>query len=326
MLYFIGYEDSQDSWTGSFTRAVQGELRRQSIPFRILPPNGWRGPAVTLREYLEIESTDDDQWFFGWAHSPLIELLAHKKGQKYGLVVGLTKLHFDPLIFTEAVSTIREERRLSIYDKIFTPSHWCKKSIIRAYPHLQKKIFCTGFPHSFSDYAIYSRLPKEQDLVVFNQRFSLERLPVLELETAKMLIKRGFRVEHLTGTAPETIKKTSPSLASLICEAEQIGLNFVYNATKDEYYNNLAKASVVITTSIADMLPASLIEAIYLGAVPVAPRAFCFPEFVHEDNLYTPYDLQEIIDLTEAKPVRKHEIAQYSNEVVVKSFLAEMCL
>jgi hypothetical protein len=326
MLYFIGYEDSQDNWTGNFTEAVKEELVRRGIPFRILPPYNWRGPSMLLREYLQIESYDDDQWFFGWAHSPLIELLAHKKGRKYGLVVGLTKFHFDPLIFVGAEHDIRERQRLAIYDKIFTVSHWCKSCIIRAYPFLQKKLVYTGFPHDFKIYESYRRIAKEPDLIVFNQRFALERLPVLELETARMLIECGFRVQHLTGTAPEIIKQNYPSMASLLRETEQIGLIFVHNATKDEYHRNLAKASVVITTSIADMLPASLIEAIYLGAVPVAPREFCFPEFVHNDNLYTPYDLREIIALAKTKPKRHHNIEQFSKEKVVETFIMEMGL
>lgn len=324
MLYFIGYEDSQDNWTGNFTQAVKEILVRRNISFRVLPPYNWRGPSMPLREYLQIESRDDDQWFFSWAQSPLIELLAHKKGRKYSLVVGLTKFHFDPLIFVEAGDELRESQRLSLYDKIFTVSHWCKLCIIRAYPFLQNRVVYTGFPHDFNIYEPYRRIEKEPDLIVFNQRFALERLPVLELETARMLIECGFRVQHLTGTAPETIKKNYPSMASLLCEAEQIGLHFVHNATKDEYHKNLAKASVVITTSIADMLPASLIEAIYLGAIPIAPRAFCFPEFVHDDNLYAPYDLREIIALAEMRPKRHHKIEQFSKETVVETFMREM--
>ncbi|MBS4030986.1 MAG: hypothetical protein KGZ63_06140 [Clostridiales bacterium] len=326
MLYFIGYEESQDNWTGNFTEAVQEELVRRSIPFRLLPPYNWRGPSMPLREYLRIESRDDDQWFFSWAHSPLIELLAHKKGRKYGLVVGVTTFHFDPLIFVQGENDIRESHRLSLYDKIFTVSHWCKRCVLRAYPFLKKKVVHTGFPHDFDIYEPYKQIAKEPDLIVFNQRFALERLPVLELEIARMLIKCGFRVQHLTGTDCEIMKQQSPSMVSLLCEAEQIGLNFIHNATKDQYHRNLAKASVVITTAIADMLPASLIEAIYLGAIPIAPRAFCFPEFVHYDNLYAPYDLREIIALAEMRPKRHHTIKQFSKETVVDTFIREMGL
>jgi pantothenate synthetase len=105
---------------------------------------------------------------------------------------------------------------------------------------------------------------------------------------------------------------------------QKIGMEFVYNPTKEMYHQNLAKASFVVTTSISDMLPNSMLEAIYVGAVPVAPRNLCFPEFIHPDNLYTPYDLQEIIDIIVKKPVRQHDIMKYSKDIIIERYLNEM--
>jgi hypothetical protein len=66
--------------------------------------------------------------------------------------------------------------------------------------------------------------------------------------------------------------------------------------------------------------------SIRLPVIYVAPRAFCFPEFVHRDNLYTPYDLEEVLSIVTAKPRRKHRINQYSKEKVVRCMLKEMAL
>jgi len=65
---------------------------------------------------------------------------------------------------------------------------------------------------------------------------------------------------------------------------------------------------VTISTSRCDNLPISLLEAIYLGSVSVAPRSLCFPEFVHQDNLYTPFALDEIVRLVQSRPLRQHRI------------------
>jgi hypothetical protein len=62
--------------------------------------------------------------------------------------------------------------------------------------------------------------------------------------------------------------------------------------------------------------------SIRLPVIYVAPRAFCFPEFVHRDNLYTPYDLEEVLSIVTAK----HRINQYSKEKVVRCMLKEMAL
>lgn len=324
MLYFVGYPPNQASWTGNFTRAVREELTGLRIPFVELPPYDWTGATAPKREYLKINSKPEDAWLIGWAQSSLIELIKHKQGRKYGLVVGLTESHFDPLIFTGEVSGFRERQRLNAYDRLFANSRWCGDCISRAYPELAGRVAVTGFPFDFSLFENYLHLPKEENLVVFNQRFALEKLHVLEVEAARLLIKKGFRVQHLSGIPAEKLQQKNPLLGPLLDTAQQIGLEFVYSPGKDEYHRNLAKASFVLTTSIADMLPSSLIEAIYIGAVPVAPRAFCFPEFVHRDNLYTPYDLEEVLSIVAAKPRRKHRIHQYSKKKVIRCMLKEM--
>lgn len=168
------------------------------------------------------------------------------------------------------------------------------------------------------------RQPKEKDLVVFNQRFALEKLHILEMEAARLLSGLGFRVQHLSGVSEERLVRGNPSLGPLLAGARQRGLQFIHNPDKHSYLMNLAKAATVVTTSAADMLPVSLVEAIYLGAVPVAPRALCFPEFVHADNLYTPYDLLEITEIAGRRPMRRHLIAQYAKELVVERMLSEM--
>ncbi len=326
MLYFVGYSSSEGAWTEDFNRAVRHELIRLKIDFIDLPSYDWRGPSARLKEYLEIDSTPADTWFIGWAQSPLIELIQRKKGRKYGLVVGLTEISFDPMVLTGTAAGLREQERLGIYDKIFANSHWCRECITRAYPALAGKVVTTGFPFDFSAYESYRVVAKEKGLVVFNQRFALERLHILELEVARQLIGHGYRVWHLCGIHPARLRQSSPQLEAILSEADRIGLKFIYNPDKDTYHKNLGKAEVVITTSIADMLPSSLIEAIILGAVPVAPRAFCFPEFVHEDNLYTPFDLAEITNIVERKPHHTHHVDQFAKERVVPRFLHEMGL
>jgi glycosyltransferase involved in cell wall biosynthesis len=305
---------------------VVDELLQHKVEFTKLPAFDWRGPAAPIKDYLSIESSPDDVWFIGWAQSPLIEIIRHKEGRKYGLVVGLTKMNFDPLVFTGALKDLREKERLSIYDKIFANSRWCRECIARAYPQLAEKVAVTGFPFDFEIYQPYLDTVKEDDLIVFNQRFSLERLYMLEVETARILIQRGYRVKHLSGTPVSKLVQRAPALAPFLAAAETTGLEFVFNPVKEIYHKNLAKASVVVTTSIADMLPSSLIEAIVLGSVPVAPNSFCFPEFVHKDNLYTPYDLNEIIDIVEKKPQSSHSVCQYDKKTVVENFLREMGL
>jgi glycosyltransferase involved in cell wall biosynthesis len=326
MIYFIGYTDSPGNWTGCFTRAVRDALKNKEIPFIELPPYDWYTNPYEVRkeEYLAIDSKEDDVWFVGWAQSPAIEIIKNKKGKKLGLVVGLTAMPFEPMVLWEAGETLKENIRLRIYDKILANSHWCKKCITNAYPDLMDKVVVTGFPIDFEVFESLLNVPKDKKLVVFNQRFNLEKLHILEVEVARRLIKKGYRVQHLSGIPYEELANQAVTTRTLITIARSIGMEMVFNPTKEIYHKNLAKASIVITTSIADMLPSSLIEAVHLGAVPVAPNNLCFPEFIHRDNLYQPYDIDEIINIVEERPIRAHSIYKYESNNVLTNILKEI--
>ncbi len=154
----------------------------------------------------------------------------------------------------------------------------------------------------------------------------MKKLHVVELEVARRLISKGYRVRHLSGVKPAVLAAQDPSVSPLLDIAGEIGVEFVYNPTKEQYHRRLAEASVVVTTSIADMLPSSMVEAVHLGAVPVAPASMCFPEFIHRDNLYDPYDLQEIVSIVENRPHRQHCIDQFRSRAVMDRLLGEMPL
>ena len=307
-------------------RSIRTELLTLNVPFVELPPYDWNGSKASIRDSLRVASTKNDTWLIGWAHSQVIEYIKHKQGRKYGLVVGVMAGHFDPLNMRINTKVLCERERLSQYDGLFAVSRWCRDCLIRAYPEFADKVAVTGFPLDFTAYEPYQGRAKEPGLVVFNQRFSHERLPQLELEAAAILSCKGYRVRHLSGSTRKQITRRSPSLGPLLAQAENYGLEFCVNHTKDAYLKNLAMAEVVITTSIADTLSVAMIEAVLLGAVPVAPRAFCFPEYIHSENLYTPYDLAEITGIVQEKPLQKHTIAQYSKEQVIRNMLLGMQL
>ena len=325
MFYFMGLNETSHSWTGNFTNAVRKELQRKNVPFRLLPPLDWQSTdASIVQKYQEINSSQSDSWLIGWAQSPAIEFIKDKPGHKFGMVVGLTAMPFEPAVLYGTAEMLREPQRLQLYDRLFVNSHWCKQCLIRSYPDLKDKVIVTGFPVDFNIYEKYLDQDKKDNLVVFNQRFAPEKLHVLEVELTRRLKALGYQVQHLTGVKPSRMMRYSSEMSMLMRRATEAGLEWLYNPTKSLYHQRLAKASTVVTTSIADMLPLSLIEAIYLRAVPVAPAHMCFVEFVHADNLYTPYDLNEVLSVVQQRPDKKHNIQQYRSERVVQRFLEEM--
>ncbi len=324
MFYFMGYNDNEGNWTGNFNKAVRNELNRRNISYIELPPWDWDSVNAPVDYYAGIESTESDIWFIGWAQSPIIEIIQNKKGRKYGIVVGATANPFEPAVFWEAKQYINERFRLGVYDKIFAVSDWCRELLVSAYPEIQHKVVSTGFPIDYRIYDSYKYIEKQPNLVVFNQRFSIEKLNIIEIELSRRLISMGYMVKHFSGHPLDSVASLNITTAALLDLMQKIGMEFVYNPTKEIYHQNLAKASFVITTSISDMLPNSMLEAIYMGAIPVAPKNLSFSEFIHPDNLYTPYDIQEMVDIIVKRPVREHDIMKYSKELIIERFLNEM--
>ncbi len=321
MIYFLTYPESEGHWQGMYNEAVTSELARCGLEYRKIVVDYFSPSCHTvLNEVQYIRSKVDDVWLLAWAQNPLIELIEHKPGLKCGHVHGLCCFPFEPAVL--AGVDLKEKTRFGYYDCLFLNSRWSYENAMRAYPEHAHRFVITGFPMDYGKLDPYRETPKEQDLVVFNQRFALERAPSLVIELARLLGQKGYRVRQLSGEPESRIAARSPDLGRLLRAGRAVGLDFVFNATKDEYHHRLAQASVVITTSLCDNLPVALLEAIYLGLVPAAPRSLCFPEFVHPDNLYAPFHLEQVVNLVVDRPVRPHAVTQFAKEKVMARYIA----
>jgi glycosyltransferase involved in cell wall biosynthesis len=320
MIYFITYPDSQGHWQGLYNDAVTGEFEARGLEHRKIVVDYFSpGCTEVLKEIQFMHTTSDDIWLFAWAQNPLIEAVEQKPGRKFGHVHGLGCFVFEPSVLLGV--DLREDVRFGYYERVFLNSEWSYRNAVQAYPSHEDKFLITGFPMDYQKLDPYRGIQKDERLVVFNQRFALERNPTLVVELARLLTQKGHRVAQLSGDAADTLARRYPDLGRLLRAGSRAGLEFVHNPTRDEYLRRLAASSVVITTSLCDNLPVAMLEAVYLSIVPVAPRAFCFPEFVHPDNLYSPYLLDEIVRIVEAAPVRAHRIGQYGKEKVIQKYI-----
>ncbi|MEW5934634.1 MAG: hypothetical protein AB1816_13755, partial [Bacillota bacterium] len=209
MLYYIGYTPNPGNWTGQFNQAVTSQLRRRGLAVVELPACDWAG-CPPLERFEEIPSTPEDIWLLGWAQSPAADAIARKPGRKFAWLVGLGSMPFEPAVLWRGEHHLREEERLGVYDAVFCVSEWCRNNAARAYPALADRFVVTGIPIDFSQYDPFRGVAKEQDLVVFNQRFSLEKLCILEVEVARRLVARGYRVWHLSGIPREVLATYGP--------------------------------------------------------------------------------------------------------------------
>lgn len=325
LLYFITYPSWEGHWHWSYNYIIETGFRQIGLAVKTIVTD-YTSPSIqkAVAEIQAIESTADDIWLFSVAQNPIIELVEQKPGRKFANISNLSCFPYDPARL-EGVN-MQEEKRFGYYDKLFCNSHWSLESAAAYYPQHRSRLTYTGFPLDFNQYEPYCNMPKQANLVVFNQRFSWERLPLIEIELAQKLIAQGYETWHLYAPVAGNQVSADPRLQQLALIAQFAGLKFISNPTKKDYLKNLAQAAVVVTTSICDNLSVAMLEAMALGAVPAAPNAMAFPEFIHPDNLYPPYDLDYMEQLVIEHPQRPHNIEQYTHERVLARYLAAMGL
>ena len=158
----------------------------------------------------------------------------------------------------------------------------------------------TGFPIDRSMLMKY-RGEKDNRLVVFNQRLSLEKSPTLICLIAEELVRKDYRVQVLLGDLTDY----DGALTSYRTALTRAGAE-VRTVDKESYWRTLGQAKVVVHCSAFDSFSVAAAEAVILGAELVAPRSMCYPEIFPHARLYEPYLVKQIvqmvIDASQASP------------------------
>ncbi|MFO8059732.1 MAG: hypothetical protein R6U70_03630 [Bacillota bacterium] len=320
MLYFLSEVEREDNYFSMYNRALRSHLTRRRIPFREIALVGSFRDQV--RKLNAIPSQPEDAWLLSCAHNPVIAGAARKPGKRFGHAHDLEAGGFAPA--GQKRRDPDEERALSHYDVIFVDSEWARDLIARRYPRLSAEVVVSGFPFDREALQRVRRLPKAPNLVAFNQRFSLGRLHILEVHVAERLASRGYQVIHLCPREALRHMVRDRESRVLYRQGQMRGLNFVINDTKAEYYANLSRARVLVTTSAADTLSVGTLEAAALGVTPLAPRWGPFPEYLPREHLYPPYNVERLLQLVADPPGCRVEADAHTPERVFDIYLEHM--
>jgi glycosyltransferase involved in cell wall biosynthesis len=162
-----------------------------------------------------------------------------------------------------------------VCDGIFVGSFYHKNNILNHFNIDYKKIHVTGYIWD-RDYvrSIFNEEVIKEDFVVFPHRLSSEK-----------------GIEEFLEFANKTDKKiviTSSGNKVDIDLPENV--TYLYNLTKKQYYEVLARAKYYLSTAYQETFGYTLQEAIHFNCLIAVPNRSCYPEMVRKDALFDHID------------------------------------
>lgn len=120
--------------------------------------------------------------------------------------------------------------------------------------------------------------------ILWNHRWEYDKNPELFFRTLIRLKEEGVKYKLIvTG-------KTYAKYPKIFDEArKELSDNIIqwgYESETARYYNLLANASIIPVTSNQDFFGISVIEAIYMGAIPLLPERLAYPEHLSEEQYF----------------------------------------
>lgn len=294
MLYFLTEQENEGGYFKIYNNNIRKLLNKREIPYKeiILYSNEFNKNISLIKQ---LKSDANDIYLLSYAHNPIINYLKFLPGKKFAHAHGLEASIFEPAILLGY--ELNEEEAFSIYDGIFVNSSWAKSIIIDRYPAFEKKIIVSGFPFDPDDLKEYKSIKKEENLIVFNQRFALDKLHIIEIYLSEILTNQGFKVMHLL--PQDDLIRIGRDREARVLYKEGMKRGVVFNSSKNkgEYYSKLAKAKYIITTPIAETLSLGVLEGAALDVNPIAPDWGPFPEYLNPTSLYPPYNIDKILNI-----------------------------
>lgn len=135
--------------------------------------------------------------------------------------------------------------------------------------------------------------PKEKK-VVFSSRLDKEKNPFFMLECAKKFLNSYQDWTWHVTTSGKSFKSMAPGVVEAL-EAyakEEPRFKLLSNLTKEEYYTELATSKIQFNTSLQDYVSWTVLESVTFGCDVVFPNFRSFPEFIHVNRRYVPFDLE----------------------------------
>ena len=163
-----------------------------------------------------------------------------------------------------------EDILFDVSDRIYCASEFIKDDIVKKRLVDPNKFMVTGLPLDEKGLEKYrGSVEDKEDIVIFSGRNVDEKQPWLFKQLSNRLEGKAKFINTLE-----------------------------HNFSKDEYYDLLRRAKVVVSYALQENFGFGINEAVYLGCAPVLPNRLVYPEFYSEEYLYNTFD--ESVEMVES--------------------------
>jgi glycosyltransferase involved in cell wall biosynthesis len=138
---------------------------------------------------------------------------------------------------------------------------------------------------------------KKENKIVFSSRLDKEKNPFFMLEVAEKFLEQYPGYVWNVTTSGKSFKSMLPGVIEAMEElaARQPRFQLLSNLTKEAYYTELATAKVQFNSSLQDYVSWTVLESTAFGCDVVFPNFRSFPEFIPEEKLYRPFNVQDTL-------------------------------
>lgn len=158
--------------------------------------------------------------------------------------------------------------------------------------------------------------------IVWNHRWEWDKAPEVFFEAVEVLAERG--VDFNLSIHGEAFR-TSPDVFSEAQAKFGERLRHFGYSTRDEYVQSLSTARVVVSSAIHEFQGVAMLEAIEAGARPVAPARLAYPEYIQDEDLYSPSSnealtLADAIESALDAPCPTYDLSPYHWPTVISQW------
>lgn len=159
------------------------------------------------------------------------------------------------------------------------PNNWLREEGITA---IAQKSFVLPVGVELRRLDQYARLVRDDAprQLLWNHRWEFDKNPAMFARVLARLAASG--IPFTVAVAGEPGQNPDPNLLALPAQLGDRVVHFGY-ADWPTYVRLLASSDVVVSTSRHEFFGVAMVEAMYAGCIPLAPRRFNYPALIPED-------------------------------------------